>query len=217
MNITIEWVAMRKIRARHRYIPHPSTVKKNFQLFSINNPHVEVYKKPNGEFLLKKGLKAYNAFKEIIPDDPIPVFITEKNITEVDWAIELLHSCFTERVSSRLTQEYVRLSVGETNNDIKRICKGTGRTKEDIEKYLIDPRVPNRYQELAIKHGRHKLVNQIVQDQDLEEYRYALYEAVFASGRGRLTQQKLAIFIRFLQQGYKVRLCSDGVLTPTEP
>lgn len=212
MNIIIEWIAMKDVKVRHEYTPMPKTAKRKYKLFSAHKPHMELYRKSNGEFFLKNGVDAYNTFMTMDPNERIPVFIIDKNIETIDWTFRLLHSCLTENVYFKMKYEYVMLSLEETDNDINKICSKVGCFKEDIEKYIIDPRVPDKYKELAIRHERHTLINKIYRDQRLEGYKLLLYEAAFQENN-RLTQKELKTFIKYIQAGHSLNPESPHALS----
>jgi hypothetical protein len=205
--ITIDWIAMKDVRVLHEYVPENKTMKKRLKLYSAHKPHIELYQTPNGELLLKSGIDAYNTFAAASPTNQIPVFIINRDITKLDWTFKLLHSCFNENVYFLIKYEYIMILLDKTNNNIEKICTKVGCSEDEIEKYIIDQRVPDMYKELAIYHKRHVLVNMICREPTIEGYRSLLYKAAF-NDKNRLTQEKLKTFIKYIGEGYSINVNS---------
>lgn len=210
--VKIEWIAVNDITVRHEYLPKEKTAAKKYSIFMKDNrPLLHVYRNQYDELLLVEGIDAYNSFMAINPDKQIPIFITNEELTELDWTFKLLHTCYIENVYSLIKYEYTMLLLEETSDGIKRICTKVGCSKEELLKYKIDKMVPNKYKELAIEHKRQVLVNEICRNPKFEVYRPLLYEMAFQTSN-RLTQEKLKIFQHFLDSGYHLNVNSPDAL-----
>jgi hypothetical protein len=205
--IRIEWVPFQKIKARHtttdsltRYSYHKYT--------TANVPYIHVIRDKHGELLLHKGIEAYNKLKSNHPIKSIPVYILETDcISELEWTYQLFQSCMEEKVNYELKYEYIMLLLRETKNDVESICQNTGCTKQVIFQLIFDRTIPEKYQDLAIKHNRIQLVNEIANNPKLQSYRSVLYPAAFQR-KERLTIEKLKLFIAYLEAGYDLNVNS---------
>lgn len=210
--VKIEWIAVNDITVRHEYLPKEKTAAKKYSIFMKDNgPLIHVYRNQYGELLLVEGIDAYNSHMVIHPDKRIPTFITDKELTDLDWTFKLLHTCFIENVHSMMKYEHTMLLLEETNDNVKKICTEVGCSKEDILKYKIDKMVPDKYKELAIEYKRQTLVNEICRTPKFEAYRSLLYEAVFQTSN-RLTQDRLKYFRYFIDSGYHLNMKSPDAL-----
>ncbi|WP_176448182.1 hypothetical protein [Lentibacillus sp. CBA3610] len=158
----IEWISSKNINVRHNYLPTRRTAARNYSVYLKRmGPLMDVCKYEDGQYLLLKGLDAFNILSVIDPHKKVPVFMTEKSMTELEWTAELLNSCVTEKVYFKFKYEYVMLLLEETGQDTAKIRKLTGWAENDIEKYRIDKDVPQKYKKLAYEHNRQNLVNDI--------------------------------------------------------
>lgn len=205
--IRIEWVPFQKIKARHtnttpltRYAYHNYT--------ETHIPYIHIIRNQHNEFLLAKGIEAYNKLSLIDLHRSIPVYvINNPQITRLEWTYQLFQSCMQEKVNHRLKYEYINLLLNETHNDIAGICKNTRCTKKDIYQLLFDSTIPEKYKDLAMKYNRIQLVNTIATNPKLQNYRSVLYPAVFQH-KNRLTFEKLKLFLTYIDEGYELNVNS---------
>lgn len=205
--IRIEWIPLRKIKA-----PHTTTeyfTRHSYHKYTTANiPYIHVIRNKHGELLLHKGIEAYNKLQLNYPNKVFPVYISnQEHISELEWMFQLFQSCMKERVNLELKYEYVSLLLKETKHDIAMICKHTGCTKQDIFSLIFDQTIPEKYMNLALKHNRIQIVNEIAKNPLLQQYRAVLYPAVFQR-KGRLTFQKLRLFLAYLDAGYDLNVNS---------
>ena len=178
------------------------------KLINVDSPYIHVIKNGNGELLLHKGIEAYNKIKSSKHPKSIPVYITSiPNITELEWTYRLFQSCMVEKVNIGLNYEYITLLLKETKNDIGKICKNTGCTKQEIFNLIFDDTVPNKYRELAIQYNRRSIINEIAKNPKLQIYRPVLYRAAFQRKK-QLTFEKLKLFLTYLEAGYQLNINS---------
>ncbi|MBC5637747.1 hypothetical protein H8S33_13100 [Ornithinibacillus sp. BX22] len=205
--IRIEWVPFQKINARHtNTIPLTRYAYQNHMETHI--PYIHIIRNQQNDFLLAKGIEAYNKLYSIDFHRSIPVYvITNPHITLLEWTYQLFQSCMQERVNHRLKYEYITLLLKETRNDIASICKHTRCTKENIYQLLFDSTIPEKYKDLAIKHNRIQLINSIATNPKLQNYRSVLYPAVFQHNN-RLTYENLKLFLTYIDEGYQLHVNS---------
>ncbi|GGA65774.1 hypothetical protein [Ornithinibacillus halotolerans] len=155
-----------------------------------------------------KGIDAYESLKQKQTKSKIPVFVTEQTtITELEWTFRLFQSCMQENVNHQLKYDYLSLLLKETKNNMEKICHHTGVSKEDIYPIIFDSSIPRKYKDLAIKHDRITIINQIATHPQLQPYRTVLYPALFQR-KHPLTPQKLKLFLMYLDSGYELNVNS---------
>ncbi|WP_188455863.1 hypothetical protein [Virgibacillus oceani] len=210
--IRIKWVSAKEINVRHKYLPSEKTATKIYKMLLKNNkPIMHLYQDHHGKLLLNRGIDAYNSLMVIDSNKKVPTIIVDEEINELDSTFKLLLSCFTENVYYKMKYEYIMLLLEETNNDIERICKEIGCSENEITKYIIDRRVPDKYKELAIEHQRQLFINKICRDPIVKDYRLFLYEAVFKT-ENRLTLDKFNYFKKYIKSGYKININSPNAI-----
>ncbi len=205
--IKIEWVLFRKIKARHT--SSQSLTRHSYHKYtSANIPYVHVIRNKHGELLLHKGIEAYNKLLLNHPIKIVPVFISDwEQISELEWTFQLFQSCMAENVKYELKHEYLAILLKETKYDVKKICQHTGCKKQDVFSLIFNETIPEKYMDLAIKHNRIHIVNEIAKNPVLQHYRSVLYTAVFQR-KERLTFEKLKLFITYLEAGYELNMNS---------
>lgn len=205
--IKIEWVPLQKIKARHKTTT-PVSRYSYHKYTKTSLPYIHIIRNKQNDLLLSEGIEAYNKLKSKGLHFKIPVYVTNNpNITQLQWTYRLFQSCMQEKVNFKLKYEYIKLLLHETNNNIKSVCEHTGYTKQDVYQLIFDSTIPEKYKDLALKHGCLHLINTIATIPKLHNYRSVLYPALFQE-KNKLTMEKLKLFLTYLDAGYDLNVNS---------
>ncbi len=199
-----EWFTANDIKVLHHYLPLDKTAKKDYRLaINTDGPLMRLYRNSANELLLIQGINAYNSLKVLSPNKKVPCFVINNNISELEWCFTFLRSCFKEKVYFMVNYEYIMYALKKTNENVKKMAEEINCSEKDIQKFIVDTRVPDHYKELAIKYRKQGLVNAICQSSILKDYHDFLYKLTFRENH-KLTKVKLKLFEDYIKFGYSL-------------
>jgi hypothetical protein len=208
----IKMIAPKQISVLHQFRPSEKTATKKYNISKhVTGPLMTVHQNKAGEFLLIKNIESYNALTVTNKNNPFPCQVIPYEISKLDWCFALLRACFDEKAYFQITYEYINFALDMTGFDEKLIAKEVGCDEQKIKEFIMDKEIPLQYRELAHKHNRQKLVNNICRDLSLRKYRNFLYKAAFQK-KNRLTVEKLEIFQEYISLDYTLDLNSNNPL-----
>lgn len=146
----------------------------------------------NQRFYLLKGIEPYHILKVLYPNQEVYCQIHDVKLSKEEWMINFLQSCFLENSYWKVKYEVIVILLNLYDNDASKVSDMTGVKKAEIDKYILDPSIPDQYKGLAIQEGCQPLLNQIAREVNLViELKEHLYKWVFRQHRP-LTAQNMA-------------------------
>jgi len=201
----IKWLATNEIKAVHRYLPIKATAIKKYNVaVKTSGPLMYVYQNTSNEFLLFRGINAYNSLSVLFPNKKVPCIIIRDDIQEIDWYDACLLNCVKENVYYKIKEEIIQTILTSSNNDTKKIADLLNCSEGEIRQhYIINKKVPIKAKKIVDKQGRTRLVNAIYNDPTFISYQPLLLHSA-TNDINRLTNEKLKYFKWYLNAGYSL-------------
>jgi hypothetical protein len=194
------------IQCDYPYTIGTDTAKKRIKIMDnqTNQPNliVEFF---NNRFYLSANFTNHAALRTLNNRRLVFCHVIEfKDDYEEKRLIRLMSMAFLERgVPWKLRYELIQKLRSEYDLSEVTLANSTGIAKNEIQKYIIEPGVPDDFKEMAIEKGHSgPLLNKIYQDNYFsDEAKNILYGLAF-KGRPRLTIEKFSSLKRFIAKGF---------------
>ncbi|WP_169819252.1 hypothetical protein [Anaerobacillus arseniciselenatis] len=209
----VKYLSANEIKVRHQYLPGRNTANKKYPIvIKSERPLMHVYEDEDGNYLLFKGIDVYHTLKVSNNSYKVPCQIHCTTLNLYDWTIKLLQTSYNENVYWKVKYELIKVLINEDNKSSVQISRDSGVDIEEIEKHIVDSKVPDHIQNLAIKNNKEKLINEIYKEKCLTEVcKSLLYEAVFYE-ETLLTDTKFKLFKKYIKSGFKFNPLASNAL-----